>query len=204
MISDGEDRLKRLAGDLPQPAKHILDWFHVAMKIQSLLQLAETAPADVGSFGESLRSVKWRLWHGQVDRALDLMKTLIGELADHEGGKDAEISWVRRSVALLEQLYGYIERNRRSVVDYGARHRAGRRIATSLAEASVNAVVAKRFVKKQQMRWSFGGADLLLQVRTAVIDGELRERMHYEPPPSRHDQRLAALFEPKPPLLHAA
>ena len=37
----------------------------------------------------------------------------------------------------------------------------------------MNTLVAKRFVKKQQMRWSRPGAHYLLKVRTAVINGDL-------------------------------
>ena len=33
-----------------------------------------------------------------------------------------------------------------------------------------------RFVKKQQMKWTKRGAHLLLQVRTHVLDGDLRDR----------------------------
>jgi hypothetical protein len=38
----------------------------------------------------------------------------------------------------------------------------------------VNAVISKRFSKKQQMQWSRRGAHLLLQTRTKTLDGSLR------------------------------
>jgi hypothetical protein len=38
----------------------------------------------------------------------------------------------------------------------------------------VNQVISKRFVKKQQMRWTKKGAHLLLQVRTQVLNEDLR------------------------------
>jgi len=38
----------------------------------------------------------------------------------------------------------------------------------------VNQVISKRMVKKQQMRWTKRGAHLLLQVRTRVLDEDLR------------------------------
>jgi len=41
-------------------------------------------------------------------------------------------------------------------------------------EATVNAVVSKRFAKKQQMQWTGRGAHLLLQTRTRTLDGTLR------------------------------
>jgi hypothetical protein len=43
-------------------------------------------------------------------------------------------------------------------------------------ESTVNQVISKRFVKKQQMRWTHEGAHLLLQVRTLVLNGELHDK----------------------------
>ena len=40
-------------------------------------------------------------------------------------------------------------------------------------ESTINQVVSKRFVKRQQMQWSQKGAHLLLQTRTKVLDGDL-------------------------------
>jgi hypothetical protein len=45
-----------------------------------------------------------------------------------------------------------------------------------MAESAVNQIISKRFVKKQQMKWSKRGAHLLLQVRTHVLNGDLRDR----------------------------
>ena len=39
---------------------------------------------------------------------------------------------------------------------------------------TLNQVIRKRMVKRQQMRWSPRGAHLLLQVRTRVLNEELR------------------------------
>ncbi len=71
-------------------------------------------------------------------------------------------------------LLTYIRYNRGAIINYGKRYRAGFRIATTLAESAVNSLVGKRMVKKQQMRWSLHGAHLLMQVRTAALNGELR------------------------------
>jgi len=42
-------------------------------------------------------------------------------------------------------------------------------------ESTVNQVVSRRMVKQQQMRWTQRGAHLLLQVRTQVLNEDLRE-----------------------------
>jgi hypothetical protein len=42
----------------------------------------------------------------------------------------------------------------------------------AFVESAVNQVVSKRFVKKQQMRWTATGAPLLLQIRIEVLNGD--------------------------------
>jgi hypothetical protein len=82
----------------------------------------------------------------------------------------------------------YIDTNVAAIPNYADRHRHGEPIATSFVESAVNQVVSKRLVKKQQMRWTMAGAHRLLQVRTRVLNQQLRkdfERWHrsYEPLP---------------------
>ncbi|SCB39262.1 hypothetical protein GA0061102_102986 [Rhizobium miluonense] len=43
VISDGADILKRFPRAMPQPTAHIIDWFHIAMKIQPMQQIADYA-----------------------------------------------------------------------------------------------------------------------------------------------------------------
>jgi hypothetical protein len=45
-----------------------------------------------------------------------------------------------------------------------------------MAESAVNQIIGKRFVKKQQMKWSKHSAHLLQQVRTHVLNGDFRDR----------------------------
>jgi len=40
-------------------------------------------------------------------------------------------------------------------------------------ESTINQVIAKRFVKKQQMRWTPRGAHLLLQIRVQALNDDL-------------------------------
>jgi hypothetical protein len=68
---------------------------------------------------------------------------------------------------------GYIHTNQSSIPNYGDRYRNGEAISSAVAESSVNQMISKRFVKKQQMRWTRRGAHLLLQVRTRVLDDTL-------------------------------
>lgn len=200
VISDGAECLKRLASMLPQPVTHILDWFHISMKVQPIAQLASTAPKHLSSFESRVERMRWRLWNGQASRALSLISKVRRDLS-----RDTVPSiWAHRADKLLETLQVYIRRNKGSVVNYAERYRDGKRVSTAPAEASVNRLVAKRFVKKQQMRWSRTGAHYLLKVRGSVLNGDLSERTKYEAPKQPIPANIASFISPTPPFFKAA
>jgi hypothetical protein len=63
---------------------------------------------------------------------------------------------------------------RPQLINCGERYRAEERISSALVEATVNAVISKRFAKKQQMQWARRGAHLPLQPERKTLDGPLR------------------------------
>jgi hypothetical protein len=71
-----------------------------------------------------------------------------------------------RAVALYECL-------RESVMGYAEAYRNGERISTAHVECTVNQLINWRTCKKQQMGWSRAGAQDLLHVKTAIINGRL-------------------------------
>lgn len=85
VISHGEESLKRLTGMLPQPATHILDWFHISMELQPLAQVALTAPEGYVLFEQDIDRIKWRLWNGQPKCALDLIAIVTKALSSETG-----------------------------------------------------------------------------------------------------------------------
>jgi hypothetical protein len=122
---------------------------------------------------------------------------LLDDLPDDEI-QDLSTSRLR---SLGAQLLTYIASNRGAIINYGERYRTGR-VASTLAESAVNLLVGKRMAKSQQMRWSLRGAHMLMQVRTADVNGELRNRLRAEvrkPAPP-----VPSVFRPKPLLQHAA
>jgi hypothetical protein len=163
--------------------------------VRSRSGLSEALPA----IDRDIRAVKWRLWHGRVDRAIRDLEQLLERVKASQG--DGKFS-IARLQSLGLQLLTYIRSNRGAIVNYGKRYRAGLRVATTLAESAVNSLVGKRMVKKQQMRWSLHGAHMLMQVRTAEINGELRDRLRA--PFRQPEPNVPPLFKPKPPLLRAA
>ena len=72
---------------------------------------------------------------------------------------------------MMDAVHRY-ERNQAFIPNYGERYRQGERISTGFVESTMNQVISKRMVKKQQMQWSKRGAHLLLQMRTRVLNGE--------------------------------
>jgi hypothetical protein len=65
-------------------------------------------------------------------------------------------------------------------------------ISSAFGEATVNAVVSKRFAKKQQMQWPPRGAHLLLQTRTRTLDGTLRPLFERWYPGLANDNKVEA------------
>ena len=60
-----------------------------------------------------------------------------------------------------------------SVIGYAEAYRNGERISTAHVECTVNQLINWRMYKKQQMGWSRTGAQYLLHVKTATINGRL-------------------------------
>ena len=167
---------------------------------------------DSRSLAASKAAISWPLdisekdWTKAVYRSSEQERTLPATdrtcPARRAEGKPMLLTVLMVDVAGRGAACRIIRSNRNAIVDHGARYRSGRRIATSLAESAVNSLVARRMVKNQQMRWSQKGAHLMLQVRAAVTNGDLRERYR-----EKHDLSVLPLhpfFQPVPPLLQAA
>lgn len=89
-------------------------------------------------------------------------------------GARSDVSEEKQARASHPRARTYIENNGRLIPNYGERWCHREAISTAFVESSVNAVVNKRFRKKQQVQWSKRGAHLLMQTRTRVLNGELR------------------------------
>jgi hypothetical protein len=127
---------------------------------------------------KELERVKWFLWHGNAFRADETLTDLMFEV-DGAINEDRELrrpahSVLKKLARALEEFGTYIDNNASGIVNYGERHRCGERISTGFVESTINQLVAKRFVKKQQMRWTPRGAHLLLQVRVQALNDDLR------------------------------
>ncbi len=128
--------------------------------------MPETA-ALVTEMDTTLERLKWYLWHGNVLRALQLVEDLEFDLDELPASPEQ-----RKVAKAVRELSRYIRATRAFIPNYGERYRYGEAISTAFVESTVNQVISKRMVKKQQMRWTRRGANNVLQIRTRVLDGE--------------------------------
>lgn len=99
---------------------------------------------------------------------------MIAEFEAHLFELGVDYPKLRKFIVAAREFGVYIASNVHSLINYGERYRSGERISSAFVEATVNAVVSKRFAKKQQMQWTRRCAHLLLQTRTKTLDGTLR------------------------------
>src|SRR3954469_17612706 len=150
------------------------------MRLQHAEKTAGNLPADTPE-RENARAVivaevlHWRIWNGKAKDAritLERIRQVMPAFQGEQGGRKRDPSSHRLWTALRE-IDRYLTSQSAWLVNYAERHRAGLRVGTSITEGTANFLVNCRMNKSQQMRWSRRGADLLLQVRCAVLNGKL-------------------------------
>jgi len=188
IVSDGAGEFEKAVNGSKRPLTRILDWFHIAMKFraieQSVLKFPDLLAPNGRSVKDEIASAKWLTWHGKAAEAVARIKCIhdmVGLTPEHPAY--SALWWNLRGT------YWYLEANREYLVNYGWRYRRDMPISSSIAESAVNEVVSLRCAKKRQMRWTNKGAHLLIQVRVAVLNGELKMRDLPIPLQSRTKQK---------------
>lgn len=125
--------------------------------------------------------------HGNVPHALQRIEYLHDDLEMLEENAANK----KKLLKAVRELRGYIEANQACIPNYGDRYRHNETISTAFVESTVNYVVSKRSVKKQQMRWTQRGAHLLLQTRVPVPNDDSRKTFCQWFPRMKADQQVA-------------
>ena len=203
-FTDGCPGLRRILLDAGIAELPILDWFHLAMRLRHLTRVAGGLPSDgperaaaKAVIVEEVERLRWRLWNGKAMDAgisLDRIRAVVHHFRGEPDGRRS-LAPSRKLWTALRALNGYLVGQSDWLVNYGERHRAGRRVGTALTEGTANFLVNRRMAKSQQMRWSRRGADRLLRVRCAVYNGTLGTGL---------GQRFQAANDPHPPATIAA
>lgn len=163
----------------PGPTHHVLDWFHLAMRIQHPAQAAKSWPGKTEDdrqagkrLAETIERIRWRLWHGQVRRSLDLIEETAARL-EAMAEDTASVAAAQKVARLLRDLETYVSGQSEIIIDYATARRCGEPISTAITESTVQWLLHRRMNAQQQMRWSPRGAHLMLKVRTAAMNGTL-------------------------------
>jgi hypothetical protein len=136
----------------------------------------EAEQPDLGKdVAEELTRIKHYLWYGNTFQVLQRLEAICIELEFPQTPTD----WTRKMAKVMGEFQTYISNNEEFIPNFGERRRNGEMISTAFVESTVNYVISKRMVKKQQMRWTPKGAHLLLQIRTKVLNNEFEEVFRY-------------------------
>jgi hypothetical protein len=142
----------------------ILDWFHIGMRFKHLQLAPKGLPGVDDVERERLlrraEGAKWLLWHGRAEPCLARLQEL-----------RRDTGWVGKRNA-LGRLVAYLENGKACLTNYAARRARGLPISSAGAESAVDHVVGQRMKRNGHARWTRRGANHLLQVRCAVLNGQ--------------------------------
>jgi hypothetical protein len=176
VLSDSDAGLRNLQRRVLPEATVVLDWLHIATRFEHARQAANrldigTAYAHLGEPNRrDIEHGQWRLWHGRWKGCLIKFARV------YRGTKARcirDVAGVETLQRHLKDLLAYLEANNSALVNCGARRRRGEPISTAFVESATNEIVARRMIKKQQMRWNRWTVQPFLDVHVAVLDGTL-------------------------------
>lgn len=116
------------------------------MRLTVLRQTAKGLPMTAGTGDEKyelrepalkvLGSIRWYLWHGNTQEALQHLEILeMDRDAATAGSKDSS---TRKLLRATEEFHAYIANNQVFIPNNGERYRQGERISTGFVEAAVD------------------------------------------------------------------
>jgi hypothetical protein len=183
VVSDGEAALPNLVrAATGEPVHHILDWYHLSMRMRpieqvltglSARQLQDLEPVQIAQ--ASIERIRHLLWHGRADEADQEIALLSGhgsKIAERNGVPVQEST--KDLSRLCKERKGYAQNKRDAIINYHRRYRSKQPVSSSRAEGCVDEIANARMGKKQRMRWSPCGAHRVAMVRAAVLDGRLK------------------------------
>jgi hypothetical protein len=127
ILSDGAEG-PQLLGEAASvdPTRHVLDGFHLSMRIQHVAQAARSWPnASAGDreagarLTETIERIRLRLWHGQVERSLNLMGATKTSLESTAETASTATSTTLKVTRLLSDLETYVRGQSDIIIDYG-------------------------------------------------------------------------------------
>jgi len=132
-LTDGGDDVRELPLYLNPLAEHLLDWFHITMRLTVMSQMAKGLrsrenPELTTELAEELERLKWYLWHANVFLALQTIDWLQLDV-DNEAGSPEQ----RKLSKAVAEFGGYIRTNAAWIPNYGERFRNAEAISSALS-----------------------------------------------------------------------
>lgn len=123
----------------------ILDWYHLSLKITTLMSMIACNKEDKTLY---IHDLKAYLWKGKVDDALTYLIAIprIKHAQKHQ------------------ELLGYLSKHKSEIIDYEKRQKAGKTIGSGRCEKANDCFVAHR-QKKKGMAWAANGSKALAILR---------------------------------------
>jgi hypothetical protein len=150
---------------------------HVAQAVKGWPDITNEDRQEGARFAEAVEHVRRRLWHGQVQRTLDLIGDTVAALEATAFRASPAGAAAGKVGTLLRGLETYVSGQAALIIDYAAARYDAEPISTAPTEGTVQWLLHRRMGANQQMRWSPRGAHMMLKVRTAVANGTF-ERDH--------------------------
>ncbi|TPW26202.1 ISKra4 family transposase, partial [Martelella alba] len=104
-MTDGGDTVIKMARHMAPASEHILDWFHITMRITVMQQyvkgLAHNNPEEAEVISRLLRQIKGFLWHGNPHDGQTIISDLVVELDEIETNYSS-FKALRKSAAEFE------------------------------------------------------------------------------------------------------
>jgi hypothetical protein len=122
-------------------------------------------------FANSIDHIHWRLWHGQVARALDLIGETWLRLNAMAEMKPTTARVAEKVMHALVALETYVAGLADLIIDYPTAGRREEPFSASPTEGTVQWLLHRGMAAQQLMRWSPRGAHLMLTVRTSIANG---------------------------------
>ena len=86
---------------------------------------------------EKIDRIRWRLWHGRPQGALDLIAEILGELEMPKRQIQLTAVYIKKLTGVLRDLETYVSGQFNSIINYAAARRSGEPISTAQTESAV-------------------------------------------------------------------
>src|SRR3954468_22828723 len=135
----------------------MLDWFHLAMRLQHLKQVAGVLSGEDPARGAKamiiteVERLRWRIWNGKAKDAQISIDRIHALLPSFESEPARKLRWA------LDAVDRYLRSQSAHLVDYAERHGPGQRVGGGRTGGRATFLVNRRRAKAQQLRWTRRG-----------------------------------------------